>query len=343
MTDISIRWDSIDATLDQDYEFVNKMFSKIPVEHFFVEEEDVDTWQNKWMKGKKKKTEKQIEKEKKEKIRNKMDKYNPDKHLTVPDILNEKAALSIEAEDVEVDTVPVIASFDGLATRDELKERLYEKINQARKRRRAPTLEEEDQREKKKRRLMSKEEDKKNNRRKSNKAAKTSAKSEATESMDVEESSTAQSNAENITYSTFEFGEKNPITPIKKKKKTPQQLLEEVTATQTKLKELEGTEEGKKLKEEIAWDKMMKRAQGEKVKDDPKRLKKTIKREEHQKKKSKKNWQERESLTKLNIKKQQLKRAANIQKKIDRRKTNRMVGAGVMSNNAAKKAKKQRC
>jgi len=51
-----------------------------------------------------------------------------------------------------------------------------------------------------------------------------------------------------------------------------------------KMEELKGTEEGKKFKEDVAWDTMLKRAQGVKVKDDPKKLKKSIKREEGKKK-----------------------------------------------------------
>lgn len=53
---------------------------------------------------------------------------------------------------------------------------------------------------------------------------------------------------------------------------------------------LQGTAEGKKLASEQAWENMFKKAQGEKVKDDINKLKKTVKREQSQKKKSQKDW-----------------------------------------------------
>lgn len=50
------------------------------------------------------------------------------------------------------------------------------------------------------------------------------------------------------------------------------------------------TEEGQKQLEKEAWTTMMKKARGEKVKDDVDRIKKSIQQDERKKKKSAKQW-----------------------------------------------------
>ena len=62
-----------------------------------------------------------------------------------------------------------------------------------------------------------------------------------------------------------------------------------------KLRQLE-EQEARKLKEQEQWEKALKKAQGEKIKDDPKLLRKTLKREKKKKEKSKKGWEERKRL-----------------------------------------------
>lgn len=59
------------------------------------------------------------------------------------------------------------------------------------------------------------------------------------------------------------------------------------------MKKLSQTEEGKKVIENIEFEKAIARASGEKIKDDPKLLKKTLKRKENKKKKSSKEWNKR--------------------------------------------------
>jgi len=53
------------------------------------------------------------------------------------------------------------------------------------------------------------------------------------------------------------------------------------------------------VENKMAWETMIKRASGEKVYDDPKKIKKTLKRQQSQKRKSKKDWKKRNSTTKI--------------------------------------------
>lgn len=83
---------------------------------------------------------------------------------------------------------------------------------------------------------------------------------------------------------------------------------------------LSGTEEGKKLKEDILWDKALKRAKGDKLKDDPKRIKAAIKREQKKKAKSAAEWKERNASVAKQQQERQEKRQRNIEEKILKRK-----------------------
>ena len=72
-------------------------------------------------------------------------------------------------------------------------------------------------------------------------------------------------------------------------------------------------------KEEVLQDKAIKasllRAQGIKVKDDPKLLKRTLKREEKKKQKSAKAWAERVGAQQAEVAKRQEGRAANVRER----------------------------
>lgn len=56
------------------------------------------------------------------------------------------------------------------------------------------------------------------------------------------------------------------------------------------MKELAGTEEGKRLEEKRTWDKVFLKAKGEKVLDDAALLAKSVKQKQKKKEKSRKAW-----------------------------------------------------
>ncbi|KAI8584457.1 hypothetical protein K450DRAFT_216512 [Umbelopsis ramanniana AG] len=114
-----------------------------------------------------------------------------------------------------------------------------------------------------------------------------------------------------------------------KKKKGPSDAktqLKAVEAKQQKLEKLrkEDKEKAGQLEEKETWRKALSLASGEKVKDDVKLLKKTIRREEHVKLKSSKAWNERKEKVKKDESDKIKKRNANIQKKVDAKKDKRM-------------------
>lgn len=89
-------------------------------------------------------------------------------------------------------------------------------------------------------------------------------------------------------------------------------LLEDAEGRRAKLESLKGTAEGVEVKAAHDWDAAMRRAGGEKVRDDPKLLKRTIKREARQKKKSGKTWQDRKRQETTEKAEKQAKREENL-------------------------------
>ncbi|KAF9922689.1 hypothetical protein FBU30_007203 [Linnemannia zychae] len=119
-----------------------------------------------------------------------------------------------------------------------------------------------------------------------------------------------------VRFSKFEF------EGLQKKKKGPTDAhgqLKMVEAHNEKLAALQAVdpEKANAMKEKDTWRKALQLAQGEKVKDDVKLLKKTIKREETFKKKSAKEWGERKSTVKKSKDLKQKKREENIKARID--------------------------
>lgn len=66
---------------------------------------------------------------------------------------------------------------------------------------------------------------------------------------------------------------------INKAEKDPKKILENLKQQEEKIKQLEEKEDGKAkiVKEKIAWKNVLQKAEGQKVKDDPMLLKKSIK------------------------------------------------------------------
>ncbi|KAF9586044.1 surfeit locus protein [Lunasporangiospora selenospora] len=122
-----------------------------------------------------------------------------------------------------------------------------------------------------------------------------------------------------VRFSKFEFD------GLSKKKRGPtdaQGQLKMVTAHNEKMAALKvaDPEKANALKEKDTWKKALQLAQGEKVKDDVKLLKKTIKREEEVKKRSAKDWGERKSTIKKTQDQKQKKREENLKSRIDAKK-----------------------
>lgn len=132
-----------------------------------------------------------------------------------------------------------------------------------------------------------------------------------------------------IVFSKFDFAS-HPGAKVKKSHQNPREILKKIKATNMKINELK--EQGKadkalELKNEIAWKKAFEKAEGKKIKDDPKLLYKAIKKRKVEKKKSKKQWTERQKKVVTGIEQRQKKRQENIDKRIKDKKTKKLKKA----------------
>jgi len=110
----------------------------------------------------------------------------------------------------------------------------------------------------------------------------------------------------------------------RKKKLSRAMMLQAAQENKRKLEASKDTAEGKKLIDEQAWSNMIKKAQGEKVKDDIGKLKKSVKKQEAKKKKSAKEWDSRVGLQKKSMQDAQIKRKTNLQERKQAKKDKKM-------------------
>lgn len=126
-----------------------------------------------------------------------------------------------------------------------------------------------------------------------------------------------------------------PDTKLNKKgkkieDKDPKKLLQKLKMNKAKIDELESSgakEKAVELVETEKWMTALRKASGEKVKDDPQLLKKTIMREKSRKKKSKKKWEARIDTVKKKQQEKQKKRMENIMAKKKEKKKKKVKKA----------------
>eukprot|EP00043_Microstomoeca_roanoka_P021027 m.254793 g.254793 ORF g.254793 m.254793 type:complete len:331 (-) comp18692_c0_seq1:286-1278(-) len=127
-----------------------------------------------------------------------------------------------------------------------------------------------------------------------------------------------------VAFSKFEFANESQ----KKNKARPnaKQLLEKVEREKQEIEELRAEDATKaaEIEQKLGWDKALKRAEGQKVFDNPKLVKKTIKREERKKAKSKKAWDARNATVEKEQRERQEKRERNLKARRDARKDRKL-------------------
>lgn len=117
-----------------------------------------------------------------------------------------------------------------------------------------------------------------------------------------------------MVFSKFEFSEKKN-KKNKKEEKDPTKILEKMKEKEANFKELEASgskDKAMEMKEKEKWAIALKRAKGEKVKDDPELLKKSLREEKHKKLHSKKKWEARILDVQKSKQEKQQKRSDNI-------------------------------
>ena len=118
-----------------------------------------------------------------------------------------------------------------------------------------------------------------------------------------------------MVFSKFDFASSG--TPEKPKAKKVS-LKAELHRAREKQKQKK--QKGSDGADSEAWETAMKKATGEKIRDDPKLIQKTIRRQQQKKKQSKKKWDERIQNEKKKQEERQSKRMGNIQDRRDQKK-----------------------
>ncbi|CAL1681828.1 unnamed protein product [Lasius platythorax] len=133
-----------------------------------------------------------------------------------------------------------------------------------------------------------------------------------------------------MVFSKFDFSEIGVKKKLPKNQNDPKKILQQLQQKKEKLKQLENSgdkEKAEDIKEKDAWQSALAKASGEKVKDNPELLKRTIKRKEQKKKHSANKWNSRIEKVQKSIQERQEKRQGNIMKRKKEKKSNKLKKA----------------
>jgi len=134
-----------------------------------------------------------------------------------------------------------------------------------------------------------------------------------------------------MVFSKFDFSEIGVKKKLPKSQNDPKKLLQQLQQKKEKLKQLEDSgdkEKAEDINEKDAWKSALAKACGEKIKDDPELLKRTIKRNEQKKNYSAKKWNSRIENVQKSVQERQEKRRDNIMKKKKEKKVNKLKKKG---------------
>ncbi|KAI9278104.1 surfeit locus protein 6-domain-containing protein [Sporodiniella umbellata] len=351
--------DSLSERLSRDVQIFDDLLRLIPANMYVRDKPDPSD--TKFQHNKRKKAPKQEVKEATKKA--KKAKLDPANAKTVMDVQKEKAEeLAKEQEakqaDEETESMEMDASgFSSLADDasittestqqsaqesaplqpmeksdiSQLRNRLHERINQLRQKRNAPGASTANPRSRDD--ILTARNKKKEDRKKAIKAQKEKGSKPATEELvHVEKKTNTNNNqrsADSIKMDGDVFFGKLNVGKDQHKKKGPTDAktqLKQAEAKKDKLEKLkqEDKEKAKEMADKEQWNKALSLATGEKLKDDTKLLKKTVKRQEKIKTKSANEWKQRIDKKNYEEKKAIKKREENIKAKIDEKKNKRM-------------------
>ncbi len=294
------------------------MVELIPAKFYLTKDPEMDDSlsSNKYWVNKKPKAPKQFIKEATKRARRV--KLDPDSHKTVLEQQKDAHDSEITANTDDSDVVhDGKKGFSVETVRStelgDLRERLSTKINSLKGKRKTR----EDEPEKfviKKQKIVEKRKRVKEARKRKKKLVSADVKKENTH----KERPSIKDESGKIVFSKFDFS-----VPLKvdkaQKTKDYKRLLAKAEATEKKLEELKKNDQkrGQELQEKLQWRKAIDLAKGTKVKDDPKLIKKTLKRLEKKKSKSQKQWTERADQEQQQKSKKQELRKKHIQERID--------------------------
>ncbi|KAJ2325344.1 hypothetical protein GGH92_010472, partial [Coemansia sp. RSA 2673] len=258
----------------------------------------------------------------------KQQKPKDDNAMDVEDDATDMAKMSFdlgEAKPAEQDKVVVPMAEAGSIS--ELRERLQARIQNLRQKRKAP--EDDVSREALLEKRMKRRKNTKEAQAKAKKSGTTPAQEQVLGSK-TPNMAKASANGENAAgvqevKSSIYFGKLTTGAIMKKKSVHVKQQLAKVENKKREMDELRKVDSAKadQLEEKDRWGKALDLAKGEKVKDDPKLLRKTVRRDEQQKKKSSREWHDRKETVATKIKERAQKRETNIKVRVDAKKMKR--------------------
>ena len=319
------------------------MVALIPPQYYVVKEEEVEEVEGKQRAGKTK-GETRFWHNKKEQLQNskKMGKNAPN---------NRESTERVQGDGEEGDKdaagdseKPWSVEHVRSSSLSELQSRLRKKIEEASLKRRF-TAEEGGEGEKRKRRRVNERggeperkqrrvEDKQKRRKSARKEREAKQKRAAVKvagtEKEVSDTAKPSVSSSTLSFSRFEFGQTSKTGG---KRKNYQALIVKAEAKQKRLEKLKEQDEerGEVAQERERWTKAVKMAGGEKVKDDPKLLRRTVKRLQKKKQVHKRKWGERVMEEAQRKGARQQKRQQNIHERTDK----------IKAKNARKRAKKK--
>nr|CAH7740297.1 unnamed protein product [Callosobruchus chinensis] len=134
---------------------------------------------------------------------------------------------------------------------------------------------------------------------------------------------------EKIVFSKFDFSEIGNKKKVKHER-DPKKILKNIEKQKEKISRLKESGEIEKaiqIKEKSAWKNALAKAEGQKIKDDPLLLQKSVKKKEQKQRSSKKKWEQRTQGVEKAKQERQQKRTDNIQKRKKDKKTNKLKKA----------------
>ncbi|KAI8985083.1 surfeit locus protein 6-domain-containing protein [Pilobolus umbonatus] len=350
--------DALSERLDQDATLFDNLLKLVPAK-FYITSKGDDSNDSKFQHNKRKKAPKQAIKEATKKAKKaKLDPENAKNVLEiqeekakekVQEKQQEEDEQSEEEKSESMDIEP--GSFTGLDDNEsvatastmnteeivnyspmeksdiaQLRNRLHERISLLRKKRNAPGASTANPRSRED--ILSARNKKKEDRKKAIKAQKEKGgKIESEELVKVDEKKTMPNgrSADSIKMDGDIFFGKIAVGKEQKKKRGPTDAKTQLKMIESKKEKIEKLKSENKSKadnliEKEEWQKAIALATGEKLKDDPKLLKKTIKRQEKMKVKSSQEWKKRFEKVKMDEKKSIKKRETNIKARIDEKK-----------------------
>ena len=296
----------------------NSLIELIPLKHYLPVDDEEQA--SKFFKNRQQKAPKQVIKEASRKA--KRARLDPNQHKTIHEIQKEteERENASSSGDEEEEGKGVRASFSvervESGNLDELRSRLHARIKDFQRKRKAEGGKEDHKHPRKKK---SKTEVKEKNKQKITSAPKNS---KSSAKQDLSPNQTILNDSGEVVFSKFDFMETKKDPRPGTKVKNYSKLLAKAEARKKKLETLqtEDEEKAKHFKEKHSWSHAMEKAEGVKQHDDPKLLKKAMKKREKEKLKSKKQWKERIDHQKKQTEEKQKLRKKNIKERIEAKK-----------------------